>query len=130
MIVVDASVLATALGDDGTDGRRARSRLAGEQLVAPDIIDLEVISVWRRLSAAGRIASDRASQAVDDLEAFPMRRVQHNLLVQRVWELRGNVTVYDAAYIAVAETIQATLVTADEWLASAPGPRCNFEILP
>ena len=129
MIVVDAGVLATALGDDGTDGRQARTRLAGEQLVAPEIIDLEVISVWRRLSAAGRLAPDRAGQAVADLEVFPIRRVQHKLLVQRCWELRANVTVYDAAYVAVAETMQAPLVTADERLASAPGPRCDFEVL-
>jgi predicted nucleic acid-binding protein len=129
VIVVDASVLTTALGDDGVDGRRARTRLSGEQLVAPEVIDLEVISAWRRLCAAGQLGSDRASQAVADLLAFRVERVPHKPLLQRCWELRDNVTVYDAAYIALAETIRATLLTADERLTNAPGARCAFELL-
>lgn len=129
MIVVDASVLATALIDDGDDGRRARDRLAGERLSAPELIDLEVASVFRRLCSAAQLDSDRAKQALDDLEALRLDRVPHRPLLQRCWELRDNVTVYDAAYIALAELLDATLVTADRRLANAPGTLCTFELL-
>jgi predicted nucleic acid-binding protein len=129
MIVVDASVLATALGDDGAEGRRARRRLSGEQLAAPEVIDLEVISVWRRLGRAGRLPPDRAAQAVADLEALPLERVSHKHLIRQCWDMRDNVRAYDAAYIAVAEIIEATLLTADERLANAPVGRCRVELL-
>ena len=129
MIVVDASVVVTALGDDGDDGRRARDRLAGERLSAPELIDLEVASVFRRLCAATRFDPMRAAQALTDLDALRIDRVPHRPLVQRCWELRHNVTVYDAAYIALAEILNATLVTADERLTNAPGTTCAFELL-
>jgi predicted nucleic acid-binding protein len=129
VIVVDASVLVTALADDAADGRRARKRLSGERLVAPSVIDLEVVSAWRRLCAAGHIPPDRARQAISDLEAFPVERVAHTPFLKRCWDLRDNVTPYDAAYIAVAEAIGCTLVTADERLCSAPGARCVFELV-
>lgn len=129
MIVVDASVLVTALGDDASDGQRARTRLAGEQVVAPEVIDLEVISAWRRLCAAGQLDPDRADQAVTDLGALRMERVPHKALVRRCWELRDNITAYDAAYVALAEALRATLLTADERLANASGAQCAFELL-
>jgi predicted nucleic acid-binding protein len=129
LIVVDASVVATALGDDGPDGRRARSRLSGERLAAPEVIDLEVASAWRRLCASGQLHPDRAGQAIADLEALPLERVPHRPLLRRCWELRENATVYDAAYVALAERLQATLVTADRRLVSAPGARCGFELI-
>jgi predicted nucleic acid-binding protein len=129
MIVVDASVLATALGDDGDDGRRARDRLTGERLSAPELIDLEVASVFRRLCAAMQLDPARAAQALTDLEALRLHRVPHRPLIRRCWELRHNVTVYDAAYIALAEILDATLVTADQHLTNAPGATCAFELL-
>lgn len=129
MIVVDASVLATALGDDGDDGRRARRRLSGERLCAPGLIDLEVASVFRRLCASDQLAPNRAGQALADLAAIRIERVSHRLLIQRCWELRHNITIYDAAYVALAETIGATLLTADERLVRAPQARCSFELL-
>ena len=129
MIVVDASVLATALGDDNDDGRRARARLSGERLSAPELIDLEVVSVFRRLCAAGQLDQARADQALADLDALRLDRVLHRPLLRRCWELRHNVTVYDAAYIALAEIVDAPLVTADRRLASAPGATCVFEVL-
>lgn len=128
MIVVDASVLVTALSDDGDDGRRVRHRIVGERLIAPEIIDLEVASVLRWLCAADRLASQRAEQALADLAAIRLRRVPHRLLLQRCWELRHNITVYDAAYVAVAEATSSILLTADEHLSSAPQARCTFEL--
>lgn len=129
MIVVDASVLATALGDDGNDGRRARDRLMGERLSAPELIDLEVTSVLRRLCAADQLDPARAEQALTDLDALRLDRVPHRPLLRRCWELRHNLTVHDAAYIAVAEILDATLVTADQRLSKAPGMTCAVELL-
>jgi predicted nucleic acid-binding protein len=130
MIVVDASVVATLVGDDGLDGERVRVRVAGERLVAPEIIDLEVVSVLRRLHSKGRVEDDRAEAAIADLQALRIQRLSHRPFLERCWELRENVTVYDAAYIAVAETLDAPLLTADQRLARAPGARCLFELLP
>ena len=128
MIVVDASVLTTALVDDGDDGRRARDRLSGEHLSAPELIDLEVASVLRRLCAGGQLDPARAAQTLADLDALRLERVPHRPLLSRCWELRQNITVYDAAYVALAEILDATLVTADQHLTSSPGARCTFEL--
>lgn len=129
MIVVDASVLVTALGDDGGDGDRARDRLRGERLVAPYLIDLEVTSAWRRLAAVGDLDDRRAKLALDDLQSLRMDRVPHSPLIARCWELRDTLTVYDGAYVALAEVIDAVLLTADARLASASGPKCQIELL-
>lgn len=129
MIVVDASVVVTALADDGPDGDRIRRRLRGESLVAPHLIDLEVTSAWRRLEAAGVLDPRRATLALADLRDLRIDRVPHAPLLDRCWELRSNLTTYDAAYVALAEATVATLLTADRRLAAAPGPRCEIEVL-
>lgn len=129
MIVVDASVIVTALADDGPDGDRARERLLGERLAAPHLLDLEVASAWRRLVAAGELDERRARLALADLQGLRVDRVQHGTVLHRCWELRGHVTVYDAAYVALAELLEVTLVTADGKLAKAPGSRCPIEVL-
>ena len=129
MIVVDASVLVTALGDDGDDGDRARDRLQGERLIAPHLIDIEVISAWRRLAAAGALDERRAQFALDDLRSLRVDRVPHASLVARCWELRDNLTVYDAVYVALAETMAVPLLTADARLGGASGPKCEIEVL-
>lgn len=129
MIVVDASVLAPALSDDGPDGDRARSRLVGEALVAPDLIDLETASVFRRLTSTGQLPLRRAELALSDLLTLPLQRVGHRHLLRRCWELRANLTVYDASYVALAETLDAILVTADVRLSRAPDLRCSVETL-
>jgi predicted nucleic acid-binding protein len=129
VIVVDASVLAAALADDGPDGRLARHRLRGERLLAPALIDLEVTSVLRRAHRAGRLTDLRVRQALADLAAMPMQRMGHPLLLRRIWALRANVTPYDAAYVALAETMNAILLTADARLAHASGPACTVEVL-
>ena len=129
MIVVDASVLAPALADKGAHGRVARSRLLGERLAAPQLIDLQVVSVVRRALLARRLDERRASLALRDLADLPLRRAPHRPLLPRVWELRDNVAAYDAAYVALAEVLDATLLTADARLSRAPGPRCPIELL-
>ncbi len=129
MIAVDASVIVTALGDDGPDGDRARARLRGERLAAPHLIDLEVISAWHRLAAAGELDSRRVHLALSDLRALRVDRVRHGALLDRCWELRDNLTIYDAAYVALAEVLEVTLLTADSKLSNAPGVRCTIEIL-
>ena len=129
MIVVDASVLVPALADDGEDGDRARDRLVGERLAAPELIDLEVPSVLRRLAAAGRLAPRRAEQALSDLVGLPLRRVPHRPLLPRCWSLRENLTVYDASYVALAELLGTAVLTADGRLAGAPGVRCPVEVV-
>jgi predicted nucleic acid-binding protein len=129
VIVVDASVLATALGDDGPDGDHARARLRGERLSAPELVDLEVTSVLRRQLHNGAADLRRAALALADLAALPLRRAPHRPLLARCWELRDNLTVYDASYVALAEALEVTLLTGDRRLARAPGLRCHVEIL-
>jgi predicted nucleic acid-binding protein len=129
VIVVDASVLAPALADDGADGDRARLRLRGEQLVAPELVDLEVLSTLRRAVRAGRLDERRPGQALDDLAALPLRRVPHLPLLARAWELRNNLTACDAAYVALAESLRALLLTADGGIEKASGVRCDVEVL-
>ncbi|HKI39556.1 MAG: type II toxin-antitoxin system VapC family toxin [Mycobacterium sp.] len=129
VIVVDASVLAVALGDDGRDGRQARERLTHETLVAPELIDLEVVSVWRRQVAANMMAARRAASAVADLADLALQRSSHQPLLRRIWELRHVVTPYDAAYIALAEALDVALITADVRLSRAPGVRCELKTI-
>lgn len=129
MIVVDASVIVTALADDGADGDRVRERLRGERLTAPHLIDLEVVSAWRRLASAGQLDERRVALAMTDLSALRIERAPHQPLVRRCWELRANLTVYDASYIALAEAIDAVLLTGDRRLAEAPGVRCLVEVM-
>jgi predicted nucleic acid-binding protein len=129
VLVVDASVLATALADDGNDGDRARARLSGQTLAAPQLVDLEVTSVLRRLTLSGQLPEQRAAQALDDLVDLPIQRAAHTALLARCWQLRATVTAYDAAYVALAELLDVVLVTADGRLSRAAGPRCTVELL-
>lgn len=130
MIVVDASVLANALADDGTDGRTARERLARDvDLTAPDLVDVETVSVLRRRWLAGTLTARRFSIAIDDLEDLDLARFPTLPLMRRAYELRANVTSYDAAYVALAEHLGCTLVTADARLASAPGILCPIDLV-
>lgn len=129
MIVIDASVLVTALVDDGTDGQRARVRLQGQDLAAPGLVDLEVTSVLRGQVRGGHVSDHRAALALADLIALPLQRIPHVALLGRIWHLRDNLTVYDAAYVALAETLSTILVTADARISRAPGIQCQVEIL-
>lgn len=130
MIVVDASVLANVVGDDGADGRKARGeiRSAGD-VAAPDLVDVETVAVLRKRWLAGTISDRRFATAVADLEAIDLDRYPTLPLTRRAYELRANVTAYDAMYVALAETLGCELLTADQRLASAPGPRCAVRVL-
>lgn len=129
MIVVDASVLANAVGDDGPDGRLARARLTSVELTAPDLIDVETVAVLRKRWLAGSLTDRRFAAAIDDLEDLALARYPTLGLMRRAFELRANVTSYDAAYVALAEHLRCGLLTADKRLAAAPGIRCAVEIL-
>lgn len=130
MIVVDASVVANALADDGDDGDLARRHLAeGGALAAPDLVDVETVSVLRRRWRAGDLTARRFSAAVDDLADLAMVRMPTLPLTRRAYELRANVTPYDATYVALAEHLDWTLLTADARLARAPGIRCRVEVI-
>lgn len=129
MLVVDASVLVVALADEGIQGELARVRLRGHDLLAPELVDLEVASVLRKLLASGALDLRLALLALADLADLPMRRAPHRPLLPRCWELRANLTVYDAAYVALAEALGASLLTADVRISRASGPRCPIELL-
>lgn len=130
MIVVDASALLDALlatGAHAAIGRRLFD--SGESLHAPHVIDVETAQVIRRFEARGDIREARAREALEDLRDFPLRRHAHLVLLPRVWELRANLTAYDAAYVALAEALDAPLLTRDRRLAAAPGHRAQVEVL-
>jgi predicted nucleic acid-binding protein len=129
VLVVDASVLVVALADDGRDGDHARARLRGEELAVPELLDLEVASVLRRQVRTGAVDVRRAGLALADLAAMPLARAQHWRLLERCWELRDNLTMYDAVYVALAEALHTDLLTADAGLAKATGSRCHIELL-
>lgn len=130
MIVVDASVLANALADDGESGHIARAALreAGE-LTAPDLIDVETVAVLRKGWLAGTLTDERFDAAITDLERWDFDRVPALRLIGRAYELRANVSAYDATYVALAEALDCELLTADRRLAGATGPRCPIRVL-
>lgn len=129
MLAIDASVLAVALLDDGPDGDVVRRRLRGEQLAAPALIDLEVASVWRGLARGGQLDPRRVGLALADLRELPVQRFEHTRFLVRCWELRDNLTIYDAAYVALAEALDVPLLTGDRRLARSTGPRCVIEVV-
>jgi predicted nucleic acid-binding protein len=131
LIVIDASVLANVVGDDGTDGQRARLafRNAGD-VAAPDLADVETVAVLRKRWMAGTVSDERFAAAVDDLGQLDIDRYPALRFMRRAYELRANVTVHDAAYVALAEALSCELLTADQRLANAAGPRCAIRVLP
>ena len=129
MLGVDASCLCEVL--IGTPGAEAvRDRLAAEEdQAAPHVVDVEVLGVVRREHMRGRLDRTAAAQAIEDLEAWPGERFGHRLLLARAWELRDTVRGPDAMYVALAEALDAVLLTTDRRLAAAPGPRCEIEAI-
>lgn len=118
-MVVDASAAVEYLLR--TDlGRRIAPVLEAEPLVAPELLDAEVLAVVRRLTLAGRLAETRAAEALEDLEQWDLQRVPHRPLLQEAWRFRANVSAYDALYLAAARLHDATVLTADGPLARAP----------
>lgn len=129
MIVIDATVLANVVGDDGQTGRAARGRVgAAEAVSAPDLVDVEVVSVLRKRWLAGTLTARRFKAAVNDLVDLPIARYPVAPLMIRAYELRGNVTPYDATYVALAEGLSCPLLTADVRLSRAAGLRCQVEV--
>ena len=130
MIVVDASAVAEVIlrwpAAAAVEGRIHDMR---ESLHAPYLIDVEVANVVRRYALRGEIGGERGPEAVADLSEFPLQRHPHLPLLVRIWELRHNLTAYDAAYVALAEVLDAPLVTRDGRLAGASGHRARIELI-
>ncbi len=130
MIVVDASALLEVLLQTPAAGVVSnRIFRRGEALAAPHLIDLEVAQVLRRYNLMGELDDQRGREALEDLADMPLSRFSHPDLLPRIWELRHNVTAYDAAYLALAEVIGVPLVTRDARLAGAVGHEVNVEVL-
>jgi len=129
VIVVDASVLVTVIAERGASADASQRRLDGDEVIAPELIDLEVVDVVRRLVRGGHIAEPDARAGLIAMAQAPIERLSHAGLVRRTWELRDNLSAYDAAYVALAETFEITLVTRDARIARAPGLRCAVEVL-
>ena len=130
MIVVDASALLEALLRTPS-ARAMEKRLfdSRQTLHAPHLLDVEVTQVIRRYAASGEVDEERGRDALADLGAMPVRRYPHGFLLPRVWELRHNLTAYDAVYVALAEVLDAPLLTRDKRLAAAAGHRARIELV-
>ncbi|KAF0653593.1 PilT protein domain-containing protein [Cyanobium sp. Copco_Reservoir_LC18] len=126
MIVADASAVVAALLNDGP----ARRSLASQPVHAPHLVDAEVLSVLRRLTLAGRLDPHLAEAMIDALAHLGIRRHGGTGLLPRIWGLRGNLTAYDASYVALAESLGCPLLSADRRLARGPGPRCAIQLVP
>lgn len=130
MIVVDASALLEPLLRS-SEARPVERRLfeSGETLHAPHLLDIEVAQVVRRYVAQGEIDEARGSIALTTLSQIPVRRYPHGFLLPRIWALRNNLTAYDAAYVALAEALDAPLLTRDRRLANAAGHQARVELV-
>lgn len=129
MLVVDASCLCEVL-IGGVGAEAIRDRLATEaDHAAPHVVDVEVFGFIRREHLRGRLDRTEAAQAVEDLEAWPGERFGHRLLLDRAWQLRDTVRGWDAMYVALAEALDAVLLTTDRRLAAATGPTCQIETI-
>lgn len=130
MIVVDASALIEVLLRTPAASAVENLLFAGGQtLHVPHLLDVEVGQVIRRYAAKGEIDGERGRAALTDLSDFPLRRYPHDFLLPRVWELRNNLTAYDAVYVALAEALDATLLTRDQRLAAAAGHHARVELV-
>ena len=125
-IVVDSSVIVAALIDGGPHGEWAEDVLAGSSLQAPELVQVEATNVFRRLERAKLITAPEANAAQDDLMQLAIELFPFEPFAGRVWQLRHNVTSYDAWYIAIAEALKLSLATLDEPLAKTKGVTCKF----
>ena len=125
-IVVDASALVAILGERDEDGRWATSAVAGERLAAPHIVFAEASNSLRRLERQGYFSTGEADRAHQQLAQSSVSLFDFPPFAERVWELRNNLSSYDAWYVAIAEALDCPLVTLDLRLSRAPGPTCAF----
>ena len=130
MAVLDASVVVEYL-TDGPGAQAARGRVNAHlgDLHAPHLLDAEVGHVLRRLALRGDLAHGAARSALEDLAAFPLARIDHAVLLDRAWALRRNLSFYDGLYVALAELLEAPLLTFDARIAAAPGLRAEVEVI-
>lgn len=129
MIVVDASALLEVLLQTDAAAAVEARLFGGGTLHAPHLLDLEVAQVLRRYERAGDLGPRRSHAALEDLQAFRIERYPHYLFLSRVWSLRSNATAYDACYLALAEALEAPLLTRDSRLASVPGHVARVELV-
>jgi predicted nucleic acid-binding protein len=129
LIVVDASALLEVLLRTGAAAAVEARLFGGDTLHGPHLLDLEVAQVLRRYERAGELTARRAGEALEDLAAFRIERYPHHLFLPRVWALRQNATAYDACYLALAEALDAPLVTRDRRLAKVPGHGARVEVV-
>jgi predicted nucleic acid-binding protein len=129
-VVVDSSVVVAALIDHGPVGVWAEALLVSGPLAAPHLMPVEAANVLRRSALAGDISADVASLAHEDLVSLPVELFPYSSCASRVWELRLNITAYDACYVALAESLGVTLATLDAGLSRATGTRCEFAVPP
>ncbi|HZZ78538.1 MAG TPA: type II toxin-antitoxin system VapC family toxin [Gemmataceae bacterium] len=124
--VVDASVLVAALVDSGPHGEWAEGVIAAGSLHAPELARVEAANILRRLERAKELTTAEANAAYEDLMQLNMELFSFDPFAERIWELRHNITCYDAWYIAVAEALKLPLATLDERLSKAKGATCDF----
>jgi len=130
LAVVDASVLAAFYASDDPRRPAVTARLtAGHLLLAPAHLDAEVVAALRGMGRRNAAVTERVPGALRHLAGFPIRRMPLAPLLVRMWELRNNITAYDAAYVALAERLASTLITCDAKLAAATGTRCSFDLV-
>jgi predicted nucleic acid-binding protein len=125
-IVADASTVVAALVDGGDGGTWAADLLAREPITAPHHMPIEVANILRRAALSGEISEDTASLAHSDLRELRTRLYPYDAVADRAWELRQNITAYDACYVALAEGLGVPFATLDRRLARANGTRCEF----
>ena len=127
-LAVDASVIVAALVDSGDEGTWAESLVAGEVLVAPELTMVESTDILRRLELAGHLSPVESGLAQRDLMRLDIQWFPFYPFAQRVWDLRSNITSYDAWYVALAEALECPLATLDSKLTGASGVRCQFRL--
>jgi predicted nucleic acid-binding protein len=130
LIVLDASAVVAILVGSGPGAERIREKVEApdESLHVPHVMELEVLHALRRQALLGTLSRERSSEALTDLENISFARYPHTPLIGRIWELKENLTAFDAAYVALAEALDAQLITMDARLAQAPGIRAAVEV--
>ncbi len=126
MIAIDANAVVALLVDDAELGSASRNLYAHHDLVAPDLLPYEVTSVLRKLVLLGIVTERTGREALRDLGLVRLEAVPHGDIAQRMWDLRDNLSAYDAAYVAVAELFDVPLLSFDDRIRRSPGPNCQF----